>query len=513
MAERVCVTGMGIWTPLGRTPAELWSRLCAGESAIRRHADLEDFPVPFAARIEGDPDGATLAAFAAAAALEDAGLLGAGLAGAGLVGGVRVGTTLGESPVFEASAPGVPRPEDAAGERFLAAARTALAGTAAGFDGTVYATACVAGSHAIGEAAAAIAEGEADVLLAGGVEPFSRIAQVGFGRLRAMAPERCRPFAAAPVGMSLGAGAAFLVLESERSARARGARIHAFVAGFALSCDADHPTRPRADGAGMTAALRGATRAGVEIGWICGHGSGTPGSDDAELAAVERYSGRATPLGGLKGALGHAMGAATAIQAVVAVLALRHGVIPPTTGTLAPRGPVCASAIAAPGLRAVLSFGAAFGGMNAALVLARDPPPVTRAVDAPVRASEVRACAFSELAEGLGAMRGGTPPERVGVYVTVRDAGMAEAARLWTEALTHGPRFANPRLFPETLPSYLATTLARRLDARGPCVTVQAGAAVLDARRHVRRGQVDRALIVCLEDGQARLQCLSNEVA
>lgn len=374
----VVVTGLGAITPLGRDVESSWAALLEGRTATRRWEDLADFRVDLACRVEGlevDPRGRGLALAEIAAA--------EALAQAGLAGGddvaVLVGTTLGESRQLEDAAEGAPL----ALERALASAWPRALGARHGLGGPalVFGAACAAGNYAIGHAAALVGAGRARAALAGGVEPFSRTAQVGFSRSRAMAPDRCRPFDARRAGMQLGEAAAFLVLERAEDAERRGARPLALVRSLGLSCDADHPTAPRADGAGMAAAMRRAlARAGLgpeEVDAICAHGSGTPASDAAEARAIAAVFPGRPPVFGLKGALGHSLGAATAVEAVASALALRDGLLPPTAGHEQPDPAMALDVVARarprPGLRRVLSGGYAFGGLNSALILEGAP--------------------------------------------------------------------------------------------------------------------------------------------
>jgi 3-oxoacyl-[acyl-carrier-protein] synthase II len=290
--------------------------------------------------------------------------------------GVYVGTTMGESAVFEAAGEGAELAlDEAAGSVFAAEVAETLE-----LEGPrrTYGTACAAGNYALGAAAVAVRSGAVDAAIAGGVEPFSRIALLGFARSRAMSSDLCRPFDASRSGMQLGEAAAFLVLEREDRARARDAAVLAAVTGFGLSGDAFHPTAPRDDGSGMAAAMRACLAAAAvpaaEVGWVCAHGTGTARSDAAEANALHEVFGeRPPPVSSVKGALGHSLGAATAVQAVVAVLALRGRLLPPNAnleqldeslGLDVPTEPR-----AAPGLRRVLSCGYAFGGLNSALLL------------------------------------------------------------------------------------------------------------------------------------------------
>ncbi|MBA3524210.1 MAG: beta-ketoacyl-[acyl-carrier-protein] synthase family protein, partial [Geodermatophilaceae bacterium] len=386
--DRVVVTGLGLRCALGADPAAVFERLLAGDTGARRWPDLEaaGFPIAVAHRIDdgdtGAPErrGRRLAVDAAADALGSAGW------NPGLrVGGVFVGSTMGESAGFEARAEGSVAPlRESAADTFATeiAHRMRLTGPRRTFG-----TACAAGNYAIGNAARAIDSGRVDRVLAGGVEPFSRLAMLGFARLRAMSGERCRPFDAERRGMQLGEGAALLVLERESAARRRDTPVLAVVGGLGLSADAHHPTSPRPDGSGIAAAMRRAlslTGLGpADVGWVNAHGTGTAQSDAAEAQAVASVFGPASPEGAapgagspgvssLKGALGHCLGAASAIEALLSVVALGRAKIPPNVGlrerddtlpidvVTAPRD--------APDLRWVMNCGYAFGGVNSALM-------------------------------------------------------------------------------------------------------------------------------------------------
>ncbi len=380
---RAVVTGLGVQTPLGRDADSLWSALLAGTTAARRWDDLAEYPVDVACRIPGDlgePDpqrrGRALARAAASQAVAGAELDPEGMSEQRV--GVYVGTTMGESAGHEAAAEGAPfEAAEYAGNVFAAEIATEL--NLIGPRRT-YGTACAAGNYAIGAAAAALRRGEIDIALAGGVEPFSRIAMVGFARMRAMAPDLCRPFDTERRGMQIGEAAAILVLERESDAHARGASPLAAVPGYGLSGDAFHATRPRPDGSGMAAAMAAAlVQTGVRrdaVGWVSAHGTGTQASDAAEASALHEVFGpHPPPVSSIKGALGHSLGAATAVEAVVSVLALRHGVAPPNAN-LGEADPQCdLDVVSRPrpidDLAVVMSCGFAFGGLNSALVLER----------------------------------------------------------------------------------------------------------------------------------------------
>jgi len=322
--------------------------------------------------------GRALARHAAREALSDAGLLGSD---GRLVDGVDprwvgvfVGTTMGESGVYEQSVATGGFDLAEGGSQVFA---TSVAATF-GIEGPcrTLGTACAAGNYAIGAAARAVASGRVDIAVAGGVEPFSRIAMVGFARMRAMAPDGCAPFGLGRRGMTLGEGAAFLVLQRREDAVSP----HAVVGALGLSADAHHPTAPREDGSGMAAAMRAAlTASGLsprDIGWVSAHGTGTPRSDAAESLALHTVFGDTPPpVSSVKGSLGHALGAATALEAVLSVRSLERRVLLPNAGVTevdpALDVDVVLTAREAPTLDWVLSCGYAFGGLNSALVLGR----------------------------------------------------------------------------------------------------------------------------------------------
>jgi 3-oxoacyl-[acyl-carrier-protein] synthase II len=372
--SRIVITGVGVVTPLGHRLDELWSRVLAGETAARSWDDLEraEFRHTVACRVEGIGDdggrGRNLAVQAArhAVAMADLALPART--------GVCVGSTMGESSAFERAGAG--EHLDLRAETCAAFSRAIAADLAARGSCRAYGTACAAGNYALGAAADLLRHDEADVVLAGGVEPFSRIAMTGFSRSRAMSTAGvCRPFDAKRDGMLLGEGAAMFVLEREADARARGGRVLAVVGALGLACDAYHPTAPRPDGEGVVAAFLDALSTEDlvpdDIDWVCAHGTGTLLSDTAEAAAMQAVFGARQPaLSGLKGAFGHAMGAATAIEAAVCVAALGEQVVPPTTGLTEPayqldlvRQPRAAS------LQWVANAGYAFGGLDSILLL------------------------------------------------------------------------------------------------------------------------------------------------
>ena len=326
-----------------------------------------------------------LAALAASRAVLSSGIAGSSAGTPQMA--VVVGTTMGDVTQFEQDRASHPEPEASVADVSTLANRPldvmarsiARMFSLSGAVRTVPA-ACAAGNYAIGLAAALVARGTARAALAVGCEAFSRLAFVGFSRMRAMSPDVCRPFSRGRRGLLLGEGAAALVLEPESAARARGAPILGFVDGFGLSCDAYHITGPRPDALGATRAMQEAlNRARLDperIDYVNAHGTGTPLNDKAESLSVHTVFGaraREVPVSSIKALTGHMMGAAGAVEAIACLMALRDGVIPPTWNWLeadpecdidcVPNEPRRAK------LTHVVSNSYAFGGNNSSLVL------------------------------------------------------------------------------------------------------------------------------------------------
>ena len=240
-------------------------------------------------------------------------------------------------------------------------------------------TACSSAGHAIGQAFWMVRNGMTDLALAGGSEaPFSFGILKAWEAMRVVSPETCRPFSKDRRGMILGEGAAMLVLEPLEAALARGATVHAEIAGFGMSADACHITQPSADGAAkaMRAALRDAGLAPEAIGYVNAHGTGTLANDATETAALKAvfgaHSGKLA-ISSTKSMHGHALGAAAALECVATVLALRDGVLPPTANYNLP-DPDCDLDVIPNHARQAqvewaISNSFAFGGLNAVLVL------------------------------------------------------------------------------------------------------------------------------------------------
>jgi 3-oxoacyl-[acyl-carrier-protein] synthase II len=388
--DGIVITGRGIVSPVATGVERFFDALLGMEGGISEEGvapcaefDPEVVMTPKEARRMDRF--AQLAVAAADQAADEAGLLGeVDPARVGVIVGTGVGglTTLqaecktwleeGDRAVSPLFVP-MMMPNAAAGQ---IAMRRGLHGP-----GFSIASACSTGAHSIGEAARLIARGEADVMISGGTEAaLVGLCLAAFRRMGALSRVgESRPFDTRRDGFVMGEGSAVLVLEREEHARARGAEIYARVTGYGASNDAFHITQPEENGRGaieaMTAALRDADLAPQDVGYVNAHGTSTPINDRVETLALRQVLGEdGPPVSSCKGAVGHTLGAAGAIEALACVEALRRGALPPTLG-LEDIDPECAADhIAgapreAPDLKVALSNSFAFGGQNATLVL------------------------------------------------------------------------------------------------------------------------------------------------
>jgi 3-oxoacyl-[acyl-carrier-protein] synthase II len=251
-------------------------------------------------------------------------------------------------------------------------------------------TACSTGAHAIGDAARMVALGDAEVMVAGGTEsPVNRMALAGFAALRALstnfndAPKRAsRPYDKDRDGFVMGEGAGAVVLESLDHAKARGAKIYAELTGYGLSGDAYHITAPSPDGDGafrcMTMAVKRAGISPGDIDYINAHGTSTPLGDEIELGAVQRLVGNDAAhisMSSTKSCVGHLLGAAGAVEAIISILAMRDGIAPPTINLDNPSVETPIDLVPHVARKreidTVLSNSFGFGGTNASLIFTR----------------------------------------------------------------------------------------------------------------------------------------------
>lgn len=254
-----------------------------------------------------------------------------------------------------------------------------------GFDGsvTIIANACASGANAIGHAWELVRNGRADRVLAGGYDAISQLVFAGFDSLQALSATECRPFDAGRDGLALGEGAAVVCIETWESARARGATILGEIAGYGACTDSHHLTQPHPQGdAALASMTRACAAAGVtpaDIDYVNAHGTGTPLNDSAEAAAINRWAGERAatlPVSSTKAGIGHLLGAAGAVEAVVCLMALQGQWLPPET-TLLSADVACGFPIVSrpqeAKVDAVLTNSFGFGGANASLVLRRAP--------------------------------------------------------------------------------------------------------------------------------------------
>jgi 3-oxoacyl-[acyl-carrier-protein] synthase II len=246
---------------------------------------------------------------------------------------------------------------------------------------TVIANACASGANAIGHAWDLIRRGRAERVFAGGYDALSQLVFAGFDSLQALSPTGCRPFDAHRDGLALGEGAAVLAVETLASAERRRADILGEIVGYGAATDAHHLTQPHPEGRAALASMNAACAiAGINpamIGYLNAHGTGTPLNDSAEAAAINTWAGEAAAhlrVSSTKAGIGHLLGAAGAVEAVVCLMALRGQWLPPEV-TLQTPDPVVRFPIVREPVDAAFDFALTnsfgFGGANATLVLRR----------------------------------------------------------------------------------------------------------------------------------------------
>lgn len=400
--NRVAVTGLGLVCALGNNVTECWQCLSAGESRILPLADRGVPPYKFengaqalnfrASDHFSEKDLLMLerfAQFAAVAAREAVAQSGLHFAGdladsSAIVTGSSVGGQFTEEEGYRRLfAENNPRVAPLTIPRTMANAGASRISLEFGIHGPSYtvATACSSSNHALGQAFWMIRNGQVTAAIAGGSEAvFAEGLLRAWEAMRVVTPDVCRPFSVDRRGLSLGEGAGMLVLENWQHAKERGAIVLGEIVGFGMSSDAHHITQPCVEGPAkaMRWALRDANLQPDQIDYINAHGTGTQANDVTETQAIrEVFSARADELlvSSTKSMHGHTLGAAGAVEAVATLLALKHGLIPPTanyTGAdpscnldVVPNVPRKAS------VETAISNTFAFGGLNAALVMKR----------------------------------------------------------------------------------------------------------------------------------------------
>ena len=410
MQRRVAITGLGLVSPYGGDLADFFSRLMAGESAIR-HLLTDDLPrplsIPFVSCPDFDPEAALgkplasmmdrfaqLGMAAAFAAWDDCGLPRAAADSTARDSwGVAWGTALGGTLAYEKGyrelwQKGRERLSPLAVILGMNNAANAHISIQLGLGGVSmsHTVACASSAIAIGEAFRRVRSGEATIMVTGGSDvPQAYGVARAWEALRVMAPGdadtspfACRPFAGNRRGLVLGEGGAALVLEDWAHAVARGARIHGEIVGYGTSCDHTHLVRLEAAGQirALNATLADAGLTADDIDHINAHGTATAEGDPVEVAALKAVFGERAarlPVSATKSMHGHLLGAAGAIEAIATVLALREQAVPPTANLGGQIDPACTGVDHVTegrhnvALRAALSNSFAFGGSNAVL--------------------------------------------------------------------------------------------------------------------------------------------------
>ncbi len=421
--RRVVVTGLGVLSPLGRGVENNWKSILAGKSGIKKitDIDLKDIPVTIAGQVPwGDGEGEfnpdtvlppkdqkkndkfILYGLAAGTdAMLDSGwnpetaseedkyragvMMGSGIGGLQTIYDNSV--SFNENGMKRISPFFIP-----------ACLINLISGNLSikfGLKGPNHAcvTACSTGTHAIGDAAAMIARGDADLMLAGGAESAINVLGLsGFARMKAITsdfndePEKAsRPWDKNRSGFVMGEGAGAVVLEELEHAKARGAKIYAEVVGYGMSGDAYHITAPSGDGAyrAMKMAAEHAAENGVQlsdIGYINAHGTSTPAGDVGEAMAVKRLFGdegiKQVSMSSTKSSIGHLLGAAGAVEAVYSILALRDQICPPTLNLENPEEELADFDLVPlkakkREINAVMSNSFGFGGTNSSIIFKR----------------------------------------------------------------------------------------------------------------------------------------------
>ncbi len=406
--RRAVVTGLGAVTPLGLDARSTWDAAVAGRSGVGfiESFDASGYPVRIASEVKGfdavavvGPKDArrlernvVLAVAAAREAWKDAGVEKVDPARAGILIGSAIGGVMG---VLEQNEVLRERGHTRVSPWFLPNVLVDSASGQVAIDlglrGPNYApvSACATGSHAVGEAAEVIRRGDADVVLAGGTEACMHpVILAGFCAMRGLVAEdedptrASRPFDATRAGFVMGEGACVLVVEELERARARGARVYAEVLGYGGSNDAHHMAQPDPESVGVAEMMRGALeRTGVDparVGYINAHGTSTPQGDLAETKAIKSVFGDHAyrlAVSSTKSVTGHLFGAAGAVEAMMCVLALHEGVLPPTINYRTP-DPECDLDYVPNEARRVqvevaLSNAMGLGGHNACVLLGR----------------------------------------------------------------------------------------------------------------------------------------------
>jgi nodulation protein E len=402
--RRVAVTGLGMISPLGLNVAQSWASLSEGRPGIELIQSVDCSALRFKMGAEvrgydalkyfaGGKDAyldrfAQFSLIAAREALQNSGVE--------LTPELRersaivCGSAVGGQATIEAGfedlwVQGRGRVHPLTIPKTMANAGASHIAMDLGLSGPTYtvSTACSSANHAMGQAFRLVRDGEADLAMTGGSEAMFTIGMLkAWEAMRVVAPDTCRPFSKDRRGLILGEGGAMMILEPMDVARSRGAKIYAEICGFGMTADAFHLTQPTVQGPAraMRGALKEAGLAPESIGYINAHGTGTPGNDPVESSAIrDVFGAHADKIGvsSTKSMHGHALGAAGALEAIATVLALHHGILPPTAN-YNERDPECdldyiPNTPRTQRVEAALSNSFAFGGLNAVVAFRAFP--------------------------------------------------------------------------------------------------------------------------------------------
>jgi len=397
MNHRVMITGLGVVSGFGLTTDEFWQGVSNGRCAIKPLPPIGDVKISVGATLPAYDETelfsndelplldrhSQFSILAAEQAAADAGLKTAGaLTNAAVVIGNAAGSKNTDEEVYgKIYRYKRPRVHPLAIPKGMHSAVASSVSIHLGIKGPVFSvsSACSSSAHAIIQGSMMIQQGLVDIALVGGTDaPFPYVLLKAWEAMRVVSNDVCRPFSKNHSGMSLGEGAGVLVLESEEHAKQRGARIYAELAGYGMSSDAGHITRPDVNGItkAMNSALQNAGVSPQEVDYVNAHGTGTQANDIAETQALHQVFGehaKELSISSTKSMHGHALGASSAMELVATALAIYHSKIPPTVNfteaddecdlDYVPNKPRDQK------INAAMSNSFAFGGLNAVLVL------------------------------------------------------------------------------------------------------------------------------------------------
>ncbi|MGD8934725.1 MAG: beta-ketoacyl-[acyl-carrier-protein] synthase family protein [Gammaproteobacteria bacterium] len=399
MSRRVVITGLGAVSGLGLNTSSFWNGLQAGQTAIAPlDASFEDLKISLGAMVPAyqpesyfTPEELTLldrfsqfAVIAAKQAVEDAGLADSNESirtAAAIIGSGCGGKQTDEITYEALYKQKKKRVHPLTIPKGMPSAAASMVSMHLGIKGPAFAlaSACASGSHAIIQASMIIQSGMVDIAIAGASDaPFTYGLLKSWESLRVVTNDNCRPFCADRSGIVLGEGAGMLVLESEAHAKSRGARIYAEIAGAGMTSDAGHITRPDVSGinGAIQQALTNAKMKPADIDYINAHGTGTLANDVTETEAIKSVFGTHAAklaVSSTKSMHGHALGASSALEIIATVLAMHHGIIPPTTNfTVADE--LCdldyvPNVARQQKINAAITDSFAFGGLNAVIAI------------------------------------------------------------------------------------------------------------------------------------------------